>query len=135
MTDLEKAAQAVLVRWDSPAWDWAHQGPTAALMADLRDALAAHREQAEPVESSAGAGGAGGWGEPVVWVGVTEVEVSDIYTRRAIEAVLKQKNAQQQAEPVVDPSVESMLQAGRFCDANCTALDHHADCVIGNPSF
>ena len=102
MTDLEKAAQAVLVRWDSPAWDWAHQGPTAALMADLRDALAAHREQAEPVESSAGAGGAGGWGEPVVWVGVTEVEVSDIYTRRAIEAVLKQKNAQQsqQAEPV-----------------------------------
>ena len=41
----------------------------------------------------------------------------------------------EQAEPVVDPSVESMLQAGRFCDANCTALDHHADCVIGNPSF
>jgi hypothetical protein len=50
MSNLEKAAQAVLVRWDSPAWDWAHQGPTAALMADLRRALAAHREQqAEPV--------------------------------------------------------------------------------------
>ena len=48
MTNLEKAAQAVLVRWDSPAWDWAHQGPTAALMADLREALAAHK-QAEPV--------------------------------------------------------------------------------------
>ena len=51
MTDLEQAAQAVLVRWDSPAWDWAHQGPTAALMADLRRALAAHKEQAEPVAS------------------------------------------------------------------------------------
>jgi hypothetical protein len=49
MSNLEKAAQAVLVRWDSPAWDWAHQGPTAALMADLRRALAAHKEQAEPV--------------------------------------------------------------------------------------
>ena len=48
MNSLEKAAQAVLVRWDSPAWDWAHQGPTAALMADLREALAAHK-QAEPV--------------------------------------------------------------------------------------
>jgi hypothetical protein len=53
MTDLEKAAQAVLGRWDSPAWEWMPQGPTAArmadLMADLRRALAAHREQAEPV--------------------------------------------------------------------------------------
>jgi len=48
MSNLEQAAQAVLVRWDSPAWDWAHQGPTAALMADLRKALAAHRGQAEP---------------------------------------------------------------------------------------
>jgi hypothetical protein len=58
MTDLEQAAQAVLVaaqavlvRWDSPAWDWAHQGPTAALMADLRRALAAHKEQAELVQA------------------------------------------------------------------------------------
>jgi hypothetical protein len=48
MSDLEKAAQAVLNRWDSPSWDWARQGPTSALMADLRRALA-HREQAEPV--------------------------------------------------------------------------------------
>jgi hypothetical protein len=48
MSELEKAAQAVLDRWDSPAWDWVPHGPTAALMADLRDALAAHR-QAEPV--------------------------------------------------------------------------------------
>jgi hypothetical protein len=53
MTDLEKAAQAVLVRWDSPSWDWARQGPTSALMADLRRALAAHREQAEPVSLDA----------------------------------------------------------------------------------
>ena len=78
MSDLEKAAQAVLVRWDSPAWDWAHQGPTAALMADLRRALAAHREQ--------------------------------------------------QAEPVV-------VQADKFCDNHCTAIDHHADCEYGNPSY
>jgi hypothetical protein len=49
MTDLEKAAQAVLVRWDSPAWQRSPAGrSTAALMADLRRALAAHREQAEP---------------------------------------------------------------------------------------
>lgn len=39
MTTLREAAQAVLDRWDSPKWEW-HQGPTAALMADLRAALA-----------------------------------------------------------------------------------------------
>ena len=44
MTDLRTAAQAVLDRWDSPAWEWLKQGPTAALMADLRAALA------EPVQ-------------------------------------------------------------------------------------
>lgn len=38
MQALQDAAQAVLDRWDSPAWEW-HQGPTAALMADLRRAL------------------------------------------------------------------------------------------------
>jgi len=38
VSNLEKAAQAVLDRWDSPKWEW-HQGPTAALMADLRAAL------------------------------------------------------------------------------------------------
>ena len=48
MTTLREAAQAVLDRWDSPRWEW-HQGPTAALMADLRAALA------EPVQ------------EPVAW--------------------------------------------------------------------
>ena len=37
---LREAAQAVLNRWDSPAWEWLKQGPTAALMADLRAALA-----------------------------------------------------------------------------------------------
>jgi hypothetical protein len=50
MSELEKATQAVLDRWDSPVWEWTSQGPTAALMADLRKALAAHKEQqAEPV--------------------------------------------------------------------------------------
>ena len=39
MSKLREAAQAVLDRWDSPAWEWLKQGPTAALMADLRAAL------------------------------------------------------------------------------------------------
>ena len=46
MTDLRKAAEAVLERWDSPAWEWKKQGPTADLMANLRTALAA--EQPKP---------------------------------------------------------------------------------------
>ena len=41
MSDLRKAAEAVLERWDSPAWEWMKQGPTAELMAALRTALAA----------------------------------------------------------------------------------------------
>jgi hypothetical protein len=40
MTDLRKAAQAVLDRWDSPQWEWLEKGPTAVLMANLRKALA-----------------------------------------------------------------------------------------------
>ena len=47
MTDLRKAAEAVLERWDSPAWEWMKQGPTAELMATLRAALAA--PEPEPV--------------------------------------------------------------------------------------
>ena len=39
---LRAAAQAVLDRWDSPKWEWAKQGPTADLMAELRAALAQH---------------------------------------------------------------------------------------------
>ena len=40
MTDqLRQAAQAVLDRWDSPAWEWVMHGPTADLMAALRTAL------------------------------------------------------------------------------------------------
>jgi hypothetical protein len=40
MTELRQAAQAVVERWDTPAWEWRDQGPTADLMADLRTALA-----------------------------------------------------------------------------------------------
>ena len=47
MSDLRKAAEAVLERWDSPAWEWMKQGPTAELMATLRAALAA--PEPEPV--------------------------------------------------------------------------------------
>ena len=38
---LKDAAQAVLDRWDSPQWEWSQQGPTADLMAALRQALIA----------------------------------------------------------------------------------------------
>ena len=47
MSDLRKAAEAVLERWDSPAWEWMKQGPTAELMAALRAALAAPRPEPE----------------------------------------------------------------------------------------
>ena len=47
MSDLQKAARAVLGRWDSHSWEWVTYGRIAALMADLRRALAA--QQAEPV--------------------------------------------------------------------------------------
>ena len=47
MTDLRQAAQAVVERWDTPAWEWRDQGPTADLMADLRTALA--QPEQEPV--------------------------------------------------------------------------------------
>jgi hypothetical protein len=40
MTDIRQAAKAVVDRWDTPAWEWRDQGPTADLMADLRKALA-----------------------------------------------------------------------------------------------
>ena len=40
MTNLRQAAKAVVDRWDTPAWEWRDQGPTADLMADLRTALA-----------------------------------------------------------------------------------------------
>ena len=51
-----------------------------------------------------------------------------------LESALKQL-AEPVAAPVVEPSVEAWRRADKFCDANCTALDHHADCVIGNPSW
>lgn len=38
---LRKAGGAVVARWDSPRWEWAQQGPTADLIAELRAALAA----------------------------------------------------------------------------------------------
>jgi hypothetical protein len=41
MTDLQRAAHAVLDRWHSPQWDEAKQGSTSDLMAELQRALAA----------------------------------------------------------------------------------------------
>ena len=48
MTDLRQAAKAVVDRWDSPAWEWSQQGPTADLIAALRKALEQPEQQAEP---------------------------------------------------------------------------------------
>lgn len=48
MTNLRQAAQAVVERWDTPAWEWRDQGPTADLMADLRKALA--QPEQEPTQ-------------------------------------------------------------------------------------
>ena len=45
---LKLAAQAVLDRWNSPAWTWHKLGPTGDLMADLQEALA-QPVQTEPV--------------------------------------------------------------------------------------
>jgi len=45
MTDLRQAAQSVVERWDTPAWEWRDQGPTADLMADLRTALAQSEQE------------------------------------------------------------------------------------------
>ena len=39
MTNLIKAVQAVLDRWDGPQWNWAQQGPTGDLMHEMRRAI------------------------------------------------------------------------------------------------
>lgn len=62
MTSLREAAQAVLDRWDSPAWEWSRQGPTAELMAALRAAL----QQDHDAELSAALGWPGGISDPVL---------------------------------------------------------------------
>lgn len=41
---LQRSAQDVLDRWNSPAWQWYNHGPTAGLMNALRDTLAATPE-------------------------------------------------------------------------------------------
>ena len=85
MTNLRQAAQAVVERWDTPAWEWRDQGPTADLMADLRTALAQRQ-----------------------WVGLTDEEMSDtvadmevdfgdllwkvVCLTKLIEAKLKERN-------------------------------------------
>lgn len=51
MTSLREAAQAVLDRWDSPAWEWSRQGPTAELMAALRAALAQEHDAESQVRA------------------------------------------------------------------------------------
>ena len=53
MTDLRQAAKAVVDRWDTPAWEWSQQGPTADLMADLRKALT--QPEQEPAATTAAA--------------------------------------------------------------------------------
>ena len=103
MSNLEKAAQAVLDRWDSPQWDWKRQGPTSELMADMRRALAAHKEQAEPVAIS-------DFGVMVIgWHALLNCDCENDQRDDAIEALVmalhRENNRQygQQAEPVVVP--------------------------------
>jgi hypothetical protein len=106
MTDLEKAAQAVLVRWDSPAWQRSPAGrSTAALMADLRRALAAHKEQAEPVSLRPKQH------DYASYVGYT----------RALEAYC---DGLEQAEPVAD----AVRGECRLWDSQWTNVVNHADC-------
>lgn len=42
-SDVVRAAQAVLDRWNSPKWEWAKQGPTADLMFALDAAIRARK--------------------------------------------------------------------------------------------
>jgi hypothetical protein len=105
MTDLEKAAQAVLVRWDSPAWQRFPAGrSTAALMADLRRALAAHREQQA---------------EPVAWVDwvwdYVEPQQAEPVQAEPVDKALTKPAPQvdkEQAEPVVELDAISRALGG-----------------------
>lgn len=91
MTNLRQAAQAVVERWDTPAWEWRDQGPTADLMADLRKALA--QPEQEPTQ----------WRDMVVVSLVRE----GINKHRARELAdhfatpLAAAQPEQQAEPVI----------------------------------
>ena len=103
MSTLRAAAQAVLDRWDSPRWEW-HQGPTAALMADLRAALA------EPVQ------------EPVAWRwGYRSVTTGEMDWRGYVEiaadpnlrspAIIMEPlyAAPPQRKPLTDDEIEKLL--------------------------
>jgi hypothetical protein len=128
MSNLEKAAQAVLDRWDSPQWEWMTHGPTAALMADLRRALAAHKEQAEPVVERINAGPVGyrykypdgDWrfSGGIKINGCEPIDPEPVYTHPALK--------QQQAEPVqAEPmggEVERLMCVLKIQDATIKAL-------------
>lgn len=43
-----EVGQAIIDRWNSPKWEWAKQGPTADLILDLDQALAALRQLPDP---------------------------------------------------------------------------------------
>jgi hypothetical protein len=98
MSDLEKAAQAVLVRWDSPAWQRSPAGrSTAALMADLRRALAAHKEQTEPV----------------AWLSIDSIGERYLCFSKPLDndpAFPLYARPPQQAEPVAEPVVEPVVE-------------------------
>lgn len=83
MTDLEKAARAVLDRWESRSWEWVTYGRIAALMADLRQALAA--QQAEPVALSFTISSARlTWDEAVKWAGSVGVRLARVEEMRCM---------------------------------------------------
>jgi hypothetical protein len=80
MTDLQKAAQAVIDRWNSPKWEWMKQGPTALLISDLHAAL--EQEKNEDINQVTAAQ----WAAPP-----NQYAESGTYAR-AIKAAVKGKN-------------------------------------------
>jgi len=162
MTDLEKAARQAL---DALENEWFWPTPRFAIDAidALRAALA--QQQAEPVAVLAEREACANIAREVGTNTLPEdfaldrcYEIESAIRARGQQAephkpAIDADNGQSmtQAKPVVDkaltntepqvdkeqakPGVESMLRAGKFCDANCTAIDHHADCPIGNHSY
>jgi hypothetical protein len=93
MTDLRKAAQAVIDRWDSPLWK---NGTTAAAIADLRAAL---EQQAEPVADE--------WAKllhyPDCWDTAAYPTLHDAVHEALAWSGCSVCKPEQQAEPVQEP--------------------------------
>jgi len=115
MTNLRQAAQAVVERWDTPAWEWRDQGPTADLMADLRTALA------QPVQ------------EPTQWRDMVVVTL----VREGINKHRARELADHFATPPANRHLEfarAIIEAAQLKERNRGATTHCqcAACKNGN---